>query len=189
MKLEQILRHSLFPFADFRTNDASFRMLELYWATVAREALGEEVSVLVAPLQTADQDKENWGDPLMLDFWIPSQRRGAKVMLAENTGNLPACRDVSVKLNCFPSILVYTSSRGITGPDDEIDQICIRADMSEVARSAVVHFMSAFLVHGVEVDKVESHYYDFCTRTGEGPDRSQLQTYYATLENDDQHRF
>lgn len=172
MKLDQILRHSLFPFADFRTNDASFRMLEFYWAAVVRDALGQQVQALVAPLQSADQDTENWGDPLMFDFWIPNQRRGTKLVLAENTGNLPACRDVSDKLNCFPSILVYTSSRGITGPDDEIDQICFRADMSEVARSAVVHFMSAFLVHGIEVDKVESQYYDFCNRTGEGPNRS-----------------
>ncbi len=185
MKLDQILRHALFPFADFRTNDASFLMLELYWATVAREALGERVSALVVPLQAADQDKGNWGDPLMLDFWIPGQRRGAKVVLAENTEHLPACRDVSDKLNCFLSILIYTSRRGITSPDDEIDQICFRADMSEVARSAVMEFMKAFLVHGIDVDQVEPNYYDFCTRTGEGPSRLQLQAYHDVLENDD----
>jgi len=68
MELDQILHHPLFPFADFRTNDTSFLMLRRYWAAVAREALGEETSVFVAPLQAADQDKENWGDPLMLDF-------------------------------------------------------------------------------------------------------------------------
>ncbi len=186
MELDQMLRHPLFPFADFRSNDASFRLLELYWAAVAREALGGEVSALVVPLQVTDQDKENWGDPLMLDFWIPKQRRGAKVTLAENSENLPACRDVSDKLNCFASILVYTSRRGITSPDDEIDQICFRADMSEVARSAVMQFMKAFLVQGIEVEEVEPKYYDFCARSGEGPSRLQLQAYYESLENDDE---
>lgn len=189
MELDQILHHPLFPFADFRTNDTSFLMLRRYWAAVAREALGEDTSVFVAPLQAADQDKENWGDPLMLDFWIPGQRRGAKVELAENTGNLPVCRDVSDKLNCFLSILIYTSRRGITGPDDDIDQICFRADMSEVARSAVMQFMNAFLVHGIEVDEVEPDYYNFCTRTGEGPGRLQLQARYDALGNDEQRQF
>lgn len=185
MELDQILSHPLFPFADFRTNDASFLMLELYWAAVARDALGSEVSALVDPLQVTEQDKENWGDPLMLDFWIPNQRRGARVTLSENDENLPACRDVLDKLNCFASIVVYTTRRGITGPDDEIDQICFRADMSEVARSVVMQFMKAFLVQGVEVDEVEPNYYDFCVRTGEGPSRQQLQAYYDSLENDD----
>jgi len=78
MKLDQILCHPLFPFTDFRTNDNSFLMLDRYWEAVARQALGEAVSVQCVQLQAADQDKENWGDPLMLDFWIPGQRRGAK---------------------------------------------------------------------------------------------------------------
>lgn len=94
MELSQILRHPLFPFADFRTSDASFLMLELYWAALAREALGEEVPALAVPLQATDRDTEYWGDPLMIDFWIPGQRRGAKVMLAESTEGLPACRDM-----------------------------------------------------------------------------------------------
>lgn len=182
MEFDQILSHPQFPFADFRSNDTSFLMLKRYWAAVARDALGEEVSALVVPLQATDQDKENWGDALMLDFWIPAQRRGAKVTLAENTEDLPACRDVSDKLNCFLSILIYTSRRGITSSDDEIDQICFRADMSELARATVMQFLNAFLVRDVDVDQVEPDYYDFCTRTGEGPGCLQLQAYYDALD-------
>ena len=185
MKLDQILCHPLFPFTDFRTNEVSFKMLERYWAAAAQEAIGEETWVQCVPLQAADQDKESWGDPLMLDFWIPGQRRGAKVTLLENTEDLPACRDVSDKLNCFSSVLIYTSRRGVTGPDDEIDQICFRADMSQVARSTVIQFLNAFLVRGIEVGQVEPDYYDFCTRTGEGPSRLQLQAYYDALDKND----
>ena len=61
MELNQILRHPLFPFADFRTDDASFPMQELYWAALAREALGKEVSALAVPLQETDRDTGNWG--------------------------------------------------------------------------------------------------------------------------------
>ncbi|NKC52054.1 hypothetical protein HED63_24545 [Ochrobactrum cytisi] len=102
MKLDQILRHSLFPFADFRTNDASFRMLEFYWAAVVRDALGQQVQALVAPLQFADQDTENWGDPLMFDFWIPNQRRGTKLVLAENTGIYPLVATYRTSSTAFP---------------------------------------------------------------------------------------
>lgn len=185
MELSQILRHPLFPFADFRTNDASFLMLELYWAALAREALGEEVSALAVPLQATERDTENWGDPLMIDFWIPDRRRGAKVTLLENTEGLPACRDTPDKFDCFPSIVIYMSRRGITGPYDEIDQICFRADMGEVARSTVAQFMNAFLVQNADVDEIEPQYYDFCTRTGEGPSREELQAYYDSLDDDD----
>ncbi|NKC52369.1 hypothetical protein HED63_27630 [Ochrobactrum cytisi] len=35
---------------------------------------------------------------------------------------------------------------------------------AQVAQSVVMQFMNAFLVHGVEVDRVEPDYYNFCTR-------------------------
>ncbi len=185
MDLNKIIQHPLFPFSDFRTNDASFLMLELYWGAVAREALGEEVSAHVVPLQSTDRDAENWGDPLMIDFWVPSQRRGAKVTLLENTEGLPACRDATDKLNCFPSIVTYVSRRGVSGPDDEIDQICFRADMSDIARSVITELLHAFLVKGVNSDQIEPWFDEFNVRTGEGPSLEKLQSLYTAPEDED----
>ncbi len=41
MKLDQIKRHIYFPFRDFRSNDLSFLMLELYWAELFLTVLTE----------------------------------------------------------------------------------------------------------------------------------------------------
>ncbi|MBL3576125.1 hypothetical protein JMK10_17610 [Rhodovulum sulfidophilum] len=185
MDLVQILEHPLFPFSDFRTNDASFLMLELYWAAVAREALGDDVAARVEPLQETDRDTENWGDPLMLDFWIPDLRRGAKVELLENTEGLPLCRESDDKINCFPSIVVYSNRRGITGPDDEIDQVCFRADMGDVARSVISHVLRMFLIEKTTPDAIEPWYGEFVLRTGEGPSKAQLAAWHASLEDEE----
>lgn len=158
MTLDEILRHPLFPFADFRTNDASFLMLELYWAAVAQQALGPEVSARVAPLMETDRDPENWGDPVMLDFWLPDIRRGARVLLLENTRDLPPCQLSADKENCFPSIIAHSATRGITGPDDEIGQICFRADMSPLARAYVQRGLMAYLVTGVSLSALEDDF-------------------------------
>lgn len=193
MSSDRIRQHPLFPFADFRTSDASFQMLEVYWAAAVREALGEALAAQMVPLMAMDRDTEcrgdavtvGWGNPVMVDFWRPDQRRGVRVMLLENTEGLPACRDSSDKMNCSLSIIVYMQRRGVTGPDDEIDQICFCADMSEVARDVVVQLMKAFMVQGIPADEVEPWYDAFCVRTGEGPSREELQAYYASLDRED----
>lgn len=186
MKLSEIIAHPLFPFSDFRDNDASFLMLELYWAALARDVLGAEASASAAPLQAAERDVEAFGDPLMIDFWIPHLRRGAKVTLLENTEAQPACRDSLDKLACFPSIVVYTSRRGITGPNDEIDQVCFRADMGDVARGVVSHLLREFLLEAAAPSAIEAWFDDFCAHTGEGPTQQELQAYYAAQDTDDE---
>jgi hypothetical protein len=166
-----ILNNPLFPFTDFREQETSFQMLERYWAAVAHEALGEEVFAACVALQLADRDLEGWGNPLMLDVWIPALRRGAKVMLLENVEGLPAFRDSAKKRTnkraCFRSIFVYLNRRGVTGPDDKIDQICFLADMSDVARSAVQFLLRAFLIENMEINDVDPWFDKFAERVGE----------------------
>jgi hypothetical protein len=162
-----ILNNPLFPFTDFRVQETSFQMLERYWAAVAQEALGEEAFAACVALQLPDRDLEGWGNPLMLDVWVPALRRGAKVILLENVEGLPACRDSAKKDACFQSIFVYLDRRGVTGPDDQIDQICFLADMSDVTRSAVLFLLRAFLNENMEIDKVDPWFDDFAERVGE----------------------
>jgi hypothetical protein len=162
-----ILNNPSFPFTDFRVQETSFQMLERYWAAVAQEALGDEAFAACVALQLPDRDLERWGNPLMLDVWVPALRRGAKVMLLENVVGLPACRDSAKKDACFRSIFVYLNRRGVTGPDDQIDQICFLADMSDVARSAVLFLLRAFLNENMEIDKVDPWFDNFAERAGE----------------------
>ena len=94
----------------------------------------------------------------MLDFWLPDIRRGARVLLLENTRDLPPCQLSADKENCFPSIIAHSATRGITGPDDEIGQICFRADMSPLARAYVQRGLVAYLVTGVSLSALEDDF-------------------------------
>jgi hypothetical protein len=167
VSLLTILNDPLFPFTDFRVQETSFQMLERYWAAVAQEALGDEAFAACVALQLPDRDLEGWGNPLMLDVWVPALRRGAKMMLLENVESLPACRDSAKKDACFRSIFVYLDRCGVTGPDDQLDQICFLADMSNVARSAVQFLLRAFLNENMEIDKVDPWFDNFAERIGE----------------------
>ena len=46
----------------------------------------------------------------------------------------------------------------ITGPDDEIGQICFRADMSPLARAYVQRGLVAYLVTGVSLSALEDDF-------------------------------
>ncbi|SFJ61241.1 hypothetical protein [Jannaschia pohangensis] len=183
MTLDELRAHSLFPFADFRENDASFLMLELYWAALAREALGEDFAARCQPLQAAERDAEDvtYWEPVMLDFWRPDLRRGARILLLENPEGLPYCRDVASKTDCAVSVDLYFQRRGVTGPEDEIDQIVLLADMSDLARTVTTGALRRFLIDGATPAEMEAEWDDFLTRTGEGPTNAQL----AAQQGDD----
>jgi hypothetical protein len=161
MTLAELLRHPLYPFADFRADPTAFALLESYWAAVARDALGAEFFAACELLQPPDRDVEGWGDPLMLDIWIPSLRRGARVLLLEAVELKHARRPSAGKRTEPHSIYAYLNRRGVTGPYDQIDQICFCADMSDAARTVVQRFLRAFLVDGVDVDRIEQSLRDF----------------------------
>lgn len=88
MNRTQLESHPLFPFADFRENDASFLLLELYWPAALAEVLPEDLLKQIVPLADADQDKEKSGcSPLLLSFWLPRLGRGFRILY--NDHDLP----------------------------------------------------------------------------------------------------
>lgn len=186
MTLDELSTHALYPFQDFRENDASFLLLELYWTLVAQNALTSRPNLQVEPLQDADQDREHWGDPVMLDFWCPAIRRGIKVILLENDTNQIPCRESEDKFNCMPSTVLYFQHRGVTGPDDEIDQLCFCADMSIMSRQAVGWGIRQFIGEGASIESIEDAWDRYIIETGDGPTRAQREEYYMKyLEDDD----
>lgn len=80
MQRSEIEGHPSFPFNDFRTNDASFLLLDLYWPAVLSQALGDEAADVV-PLGESDQDVDHYGTPNLLHFWLPKRGRGVRLML------------------------------------------------------------------------------------------------------------
>jgi hypothetical protein len=167
--LAELLRHPLYPFANFRTDAMAFSLLASFWAEVAREALGDEPFAACEPLQPPDRDIEGWGDPVMLDVWIPSLRRGARVLLLEAIVPTAAHRPSVGKLAEPHSIYVYLSRRGVAGPHDQIDQICFRADMTAASRAVVQRYMRAFLIDRVDVDSIEQSLRRFEEKIAVGP--------------------
>ncbi len=159
LNLEEYRKHPLFPFSDFRTNDASFLLLELFWTQVAREALGDELSSKVEPLMACERDNgdEPFYNPIMLDFWIPKIRRGAKIELRENYENDVLIEDSSgdQRFTAYFSFSAYLQKRGITGPDDEIDQIVFSSDLTNNAIKSVQNGLRAFLVSRIKCHEME----------------------------------
>lgn len=81
--LDDIRRHPKFPFADWKQDDVSFLMLELYWAELARAILGDEMSNY-----TALFDTQRDGNPI-LDITNQTTRRGLRLIMIENEENWP----------------------------------------------------------------------------------------------------
>lgn len=186
MTLDEIIAHEPFPFADLRDDDASFLMIELHWTSLAREAVGKPFAGERMPLQAARRDDgpEPFRDPVVLDFWHPELRRGARIALLEADEDLPYRRDVPDRTDCKVPAVVYCQRRGVTGPDDEIDRIVFRADMSSLARIIVTGGLRRSLLEGVSPEEMEDQWDDFLDRTGDGPTRAQMADAYAKLDGD-----
>lgn len=184
MKLEEYKNNPLFPFSDFRTDDASFLMLELFWTQLVREALGEKLAEKCVPLQDCDRDngEDLFYDPVMIDFWIPEMRRGARVSLIENHKNLPIfTKDTKGidRFNSYHGFTAYWQDRGITGPDDEIEQIVFRSDLSEHALKNVSVGLQAFFLKKIPCDEFDRWVDDYHQLLGH-PNQEEWDEYHES---------
>lgn len=182
-------KHPLFPFADFRTNDASFLLLELFWTQVAREALGEELSQQCVSLQACERDdgEEPFYDPLMIDFWIPDMRRGAKVTLNENYESLPHCTPEmkgDQRFKCYGSYLFYGQYRGVTGPDDEIEQIVFASDLTDDAITFVQQGLRQFFIEKISLEEIDRQQKEYSKKMN-FPTEKEWENYYDRIYPDE----
>ena len=188
MKVFDYKKHPLFPFADFRTNDASFLLLELFWTQVAREALGEELSQQCRPLQKCERDDgpEPFYNPLMIDFWIPEMRRGVKVVLQENFDNsvLRINAKGKERFQCYDPFGFHGQYRGVTGPDDEIEQIVFGSDLQDDSIQSTQNGMRAFLIDKISLEEVDRLVDEQLKRTNY-PTPEEWEQYYDELYPDD----
>lgn len=186
MTLDELTRHALYPFQDFRENDASFLLLELYWTLIVEEALAPWPDLQLEPLQAADQDRDHWGNPTMLRFWAPALRRSVQILLLENEENLPLCRELQEKFGCFPFITLEFERKGITDPFDEVDQLRFRADVSSVSMEAVLWGIRFFIGEGASIESMEDAWDRSLIESGNGPTRAMRDEWYQKyLEEDD----
>lgn len=188
MEIEEYKNNPLFPFVDFRNNDASFMMLELFWTDLVRETLGEELSQKCVPLQDIERDngEEYFHDPVMIDFWIPEMRRGVRVSLLENYENLPNFTNDTKgdgRFNSYHGFTAYWQKRGITGPDDKIEQVVFRSDMSDHALNLVQIGLQKFLLKKLSREEFEKWVDDYHHALGH-PSQEEWDDYYDRISED-----
>ena len=152
MKLPEIKKHPLFPFKDFKTNDASFLMLELFWTAIAYEALGDELSQQCQPIMSADRE----GNPILF-FWLPNAERAVRVILFDVIDDvdepIKGEKYIYTPLMMYISDCMtdYTSSEGC-----EIDLLSISFDMNYPKyESFIINAIRAYLISKVENKKME----------------------------------
>lgn len=158
-------RHALealpsFPFSAFRTSDAEFLLLELYWPAVIREAIGPEASALAVPLAEADQDVENFGAPVLLSFWLPQRGRGLRVLY-----NDPPEDDSPSESQLFAAVSIREQppewELPTAGQDavatDHMEELVIIADTDPAVADAVAEAARLFLLSDISMVEMEAY--------------------------------
>lgn len=186
LTLKEIRSHAQYPFSDFRENDASFLMLELFWTAFISETVGADLTAEMEILQDFERDLDRNYDPLMIDFWIPKMRRGVRVLLLENFDNLPLCETVTgdARFNCFHGFGYHSSKRGITSVDDTIDQAVFRTDMSDASLALTQRGVHSFLVDQVGFDVLDAGFKEYY-QASNGPTEAEWDAYYERLNDAD----
>ena len=162
MRRREIEAHPLYPFGDFRTNEASFLLLELYWPAVLAEALGPEWAAQAVPLGEADRDTAGFGTPVLCHFWLPRRGRGVRV-LHNDPPDPPAEGDQ----DWFHSRLFLSASRQerpgdwdlptggqVPGPVHAFEELLCIADTAPEVADAVAEAASRFLLGDVGLDEM-----------------------------------
>ncbi|RAP41074.1 hypothetical protein BYZ73_11615 [Rhodovulum viride] len=149
-----------FPFSRFRTSEAEFLLLELYWPAVIREAIGPEAGALVVPLAEADQDSQNFGTPVLLSFWIPRIGRGLRVL-----HNDPPDGESRSESQLFASAAIRQQPPGWELPADgqsapavdRMEELVVIADTDPAVADAVAEAARLFLLKDIPLADMQAY--------------------------------
>ncbi|MCU0910884.1 MAG: hypothetical protein MUE98_05910 [Rhodobacteraceae bacterium] len=142
----------LYPFADFRTDAASFALLGRYWPAVFAEALGPEEAARVVPLCAADRDAAGFGTPVLCSFWLPRRGRGVRVLFNDPPGVGTANRGrlfLSAGREVRPDGWPLPTGGQVPGPVHAFDELLCIADTAPEVADAVAEVALAFLLGGL----------------------------------------
>ena len=144
MNRPEIEAHPLYPFTDFRRNDASFLLLELYWPAVIASALGRDLTMQVVPLAEADRDPDGFGNPALLHFWIPRRGRGLRILyndppeaLGAEAPHIRSPLYMAASLSERPEPWDLPTGGQIPGPVHAMEELVCIADTSLQVADAV----------------------------------------------------
>ncbi len=158
-------RHALealpsFPFSAFRTSDAEFLLLELYWPAVIREALGAEASALAVPLAEADQDPENFGAPVLLSFWLPQKGRGLRILYndpPEGESQSESQLFAAVSIRRQPPEWELPTAGQHAASTSQMEELVIIAETDAAVADAVAEAARLFLLTDISMADMEAY--------------------------------
>ena len=189
MKLTDFKNHPLFPFSDFRENDAAFQLLIDFWQQLVKESLGEELFPKCVPLQDYERDNgpEPFYNPVMFDFWVPSLNRGVRITLTENFNNFPLLADAKgdKRFSAYYPFVSYVNYRRLPDNSKDIEQIVLCSDMSNSSLEATQGKLREFLVDQISVDAIEEMIKNEIRDMPNYPTEEEWDAYYERLPEED----
>ncbi|OKH87548.1 hypothetical protein [Thalassospira sp. TSL5-1] len=189
MKISDYKKHLLFPFSDFRKNDASFQLLSDFWQQLVRETIGEELSLKCVPLQDCERDNgpEPFHNPVMIDFWVPSLNRGARITLTENFNNYPLLANAKgdERFSAYYPFVYYVNYRRLPDNSKDIEQIVLCSDMTESSLEATQEKLRQFLIDQVSVDEIEEMIKNDIKNMPNYPTKEEWDDYYDRMPEED----
>lgn len=145
MKLSEIKKHPNFPFRNFRKNDLEFLLLELYWATLFKETIGEPSHTQWVAEFPADREE---GNPIL---FLANRRatppRIIRIIQRFNEQHLPEFNldtfdDLSFKNDAYvpfvPGVTVGALDEDMVTP---IDELVISSDISNCCERYVREYI------------------------------------------------
>ncbi|PKR51951.1 hypothetical protein [Thalassospira marina] len=188
MKLPDFKNHPLFPFSDFRENDASFQLLIDFWQQLVKESLGDELFPECETLQDYERDNgpEPFHNPVMFDFWVPSLNRGARITLTENFDNSPLLVDAKEdeRFSAYDPFVFYMSFRRLPDDSKDIEQIVLCSDMSDSSLEATQEKLRDFLIDQVSVDEIEQMIENEIKNIPNYPTKEEWDEYWDRMSED-----
>jgi hypothetical protein len=189
MNISDYKKHPLFPFSDFRENDASFLLLELFWTQLVKETIGEELSQKCVPLQDFERDNgpEPFHNPVMIDFWMPSLNRGARISLTENFNNYPLLADAKgdERFSAYYPFVYYVNYRRLPDNSKDIEQIVLCSDMSDSSLQSTQKKLREFLIDQISVKEIEEMINNEIRGMPNYPTEEEWDEYYERLPEED----
>lgn len=153
--LQHIKAHPGFPFTDFKTDTLSFLLLELYWAELARDILGEHEQSW-RPGQEADGED---GNPI-LNLYNPKTSRSVRVIQKSNDENRPTFPNSKGEGTYYPFQPWMSGSMTQDG-ETELNELVMAADLSDVAEKLVRDFFQRHCIDEMSPEDMEASIRDY----------------------------
>jgi hypothetical protein len=155
--LAQIKSHPDFPFERYQDDSLAFLMLELYWAQMFSELVGENAPDWV-PLQAAETD----GNPI-LSVGSLASRRALRVIHKVNEEHKPPYPSLRGE-GAYYGLQAWLGSGMDPEGATELDELVLFADLGQNIEADVARLVRLHCIERADLETVERAIYDYEAR-------------------------